>query len=103
MRLPVGQSSSASQVEAALGDYQYGYRELVVRCNALETEWGLDDLRTFATAPISALLFPKIESSKQISRYKEGTGGARVNFAPVDHDRNRKRRLNLQQVAPILP
>ena len=63
-------AQARAQVEAALGDYQYGYRELVVRCNALETEWGMDDLRTFATAPISALLFPKIESSEQISRIK---------------------------------
>jgi len=64
-------AQARAQVEAALGDYQYRYRELVVRCNALETEWGLDDLRTFATAPISALLFPKIESSEQISRIKK--------------------------------
>ena len=58
------------QVRAALAQYQYGYRELVVRCNALETEWGLEDLQTFATAPISALLFPKIENPEQILRIK---------------------------------
>ena len=64
-------AQARAQVEAALGDYQYGYRELVVRCNGLETEWGMDDLRTFAAAPISALLFPKIESLEQISRIKK--------------------------------
>ena len=47
--MPVGQGSARAQVEAALGDYQYEYRELVVRCNALEMRF--EDLRTFATAP----------------------------------------------------
>ena len=59
-------AQARAQVEAALGDYQYRYRELVVRCNALETEWGLDDLRTFATAPISALLFQKSKARNKL-------------------------------------
>ena len=63
-------TQAREQVETALAQHQYGYRELVVRCNALETEWGLEDLRTFATAPVSALLFPKIENVAQIQRIK---------------------------------
>ena len=63
-------TQAREQVETALAQHQYGYRELVVRCNALETEWGLGDLRTFATAPVSALLFPKIENAAQIQRIK---------------------------------
>lgn len=63
-------TQAREQVETALAQHQYGYRELVVRCNALETEWGLEDLRTFATAPVSALLFPKIENAAQIQRIK---------------------------------
>ncbi len=63
-------TQAREQVGAALAQYQYGYRELVVRCNSLETEWGLEDLQAFATAPISALLFPKIENASQILRIK---------------------------------
>ena len=44
----------------------YGYRELVVRCNGLDTPWGRDDVSTFAGADIAALLFPKIESKEQV-------------------------------------
>ena len=66
----VAKTQAREQVRAALAQYQYGYRELVVRCNALETEWGMEDLQAFATAPISALLFPKIENSEQILRIK---------------------------------
>jgi len=50
----------------ALALHDYGHRELVVRCNGLDTPWGLDDLQAFANAPIAALLFPKIETTAQI-------------------------------------
>ena len=53
-------SQARSQVLAALTHNTYGHRELVVRCNGLDTPWGMDDLRCFADAPIGALLFPKI-------------------------------------------
>ena len=60
-----------SQVLAALEQNAYGHRELVVRCNGLDTPWGMDDLRCFANAPIGALLFPKIESAEQITEIKD--------------------------------
>lgn len=63
-------SQARSQVLAALTHNTYGHRELVVRCNGLDTPWGMDDLRCFADAPIGALLFPKIESTAQIREIK---------------------------------
>ena len=60
-----------SQVLAALEQNAYGHRELVVRCNGLDTPWGMDDLRCFAKASIGALLFPKIESAAQITEIKD--------------------------------
>jgi citrate lyase subunit beta/citryl-CoA lyase len=44
----------------------YGYRELVVRVNGLDTPWGRDDVAAFAKMPIDALLFPKVESAAQL-------------------------------------
>ena len=64
-------SQARSQVLAALTHNNYGHRELVVRCNGLDTPWGVDDLRCFADAPIAALLFPKIESTAQIREIKD--------------------------------
>ena len=64
-------SQARSQVLAALTHNTYGHRELVVRCNGLDTPWGMDDLRRFADAPIGALLFPKIESAAQIREIKD--------------------------------
>ena len=60
-----------SQVLAALEQNTYGHRELVVRCNGLNTPWGMDDLHCFANAAIGALLFPKIESAAQIAEIRD--------------------------------
>jgi citrate lyase subunit beta/citryl-CoA lyase len=40
----------------------YGLREVVVRVNGLDTPWGHDDLASMATAPVDAILLPKVES-----------------------------------------
>ncbi|PLW82987.1 CoA ester lyase [Kineobactrum sediminis] len=44
----------------------YGPRKLVVRCNALSTPWGADDLRALAGSAISTLCLPKVESVGQL-------------------------------------
>ncbi|MGE3304153.1 MAG: CoA ester lyase [Hyphomonadaceae bacterium] len=50
---------------AALQAGGYGRREIVVRVNALATEWGRDDVKAAAAAKPDAVLFPKIESAAQ--------------------------------------
>ncbi len=45
----------------------YGYRELVVRVNGLDTPWGEGDVAAAASLPIDALLFPKVESREQLA------------------------------------
>lgn len=54
------------QVLAAVNAGGYGRRELVVRVNGFDTEWGRKDIEAFATAPISALCLPKVESAAEI-------------------------------------
>lgn len=45
---------------AAVGEGGFGKREVVIRANALDTEWGMDDLRAIAAAPPDAVLLPKV-------------------------------------------
>ena len=49
---------------AASGDY--GNREITIRCNALATPWGADDLAAAATSGAQAVVIPKIESVDEL-------------------------------------
>lgn len=46
----------------ALTEGGYGRRYKIVRINALDTEWGMDDARFAATAECDAVLLPKVNS-----------------------------------------
>ena len=56
----------------------YGYRELVVRVNGLDTPWGRDDMAAFAGMPIDALLFPKVESAEQLVEIEKQAAAAGI-------------------------
>ena len=64
---PDAKAEARQQVLDAISGGGYGHRELVVRCNGLDTDWGAEDLAAFAAQSISALLFPKIESVAQVT------------------------------------
>lgn len=44
----------------------YGYRELVIRCNGLNTPWGKPDLEAAAKTSADAVCLPKVESADEI-------------------------------------
>jgi citrate lyase subunit beta/citryl-CoA lyase len=44
----------------------YGRRELVIRVNAIETAWGMDDLRAAASVEPDAILVPKVATPGDI-------------------------------------
>ena len=44
----------------------YGNRELVVRCNSLDTPWGRDDLIAIAATPAHGVCLPKVEKPDTI-------------------------------------
>ena len=51
---------------AAVNAGGFGRRELVVRVNALDTEWGADDLLALADAPVDAVLLPKVSGPEPL-------------------------------------
>jgi len=59
-------AEARANVVAALEQGGYGYRELVVRVNALDTPWGADDVAAVAGLPVHGVLFPKVETTSQI-------------------------------------
>ena len=63
---PDAKEAAREAVAAALAQGGYGKRELVLRVNALDTEWGEDDLRAAASMPLDAVLLPKVESAERV-------------------------------------
>jgi len=56
------------QIAAALAEGGYGRREVVIRVNALDTEWGSDDLEMAAKAGADAILLPKVEHAETVTQ-----------------------------------
>ncbi len=54
----------------------YGYRELIVRVNGLETPWGADDVAVAAKLDVDGLLFPKVESAGQVTEIASAVDAA---------------------------
>lgn len=59
-------AEARSAVAMMINEGGYGYRELIVRVNGLDTPWGREDVAMAAKLPVSALLFPKVESAEQV-------------------------------------
>ncbi|MGI9030786.1 MAG: aldolase/citrate lyase family protein, partial [Ilumatobacteraceae bacterium] len=63
---PDAKRLAREQAVAAVTSGEYGGRELTIRCNGLDTEWGGDDLAAAAGAGPSAVVIPKFGSTGQL-------------------------------------
>jgi citrate lyase subunit beta/citryl-CoA lyase len=63
---PDAKEAARGNVAEALGQGGYGRRELVLRVNALDTEWGEADLAAAAGMSLDAVLLPKVESPERV-------------------------------------
>jgi citrate lyase subunit beta/citryl-CoA lyase len=65
---PDRKAEARAQVKVAVAAGGYGRRELLVRANALDTEWGADDLREFATAGADGIVLSKVSAAEDVRR-----------------------------------
>jgi citrate lyase beta subunit len=75
---PSEKAQARELVAGAVERGGYGARKLIVRINALDGEWGPDDLARTATAGPDAILLPKVETAEQVTglaRRIEAAGG----------------------------
>jgi citrate lyase subunit beta/citryl-CoA lyase len=63
---PEAKSVARDNVCAAVKNGGYGRRELIIRVNAVETAWGMDDLRAAASVAPDAILVPKVSNAGDI-------------------------------------
>ncbi|MBN8483954.1 MAG: CoA ester lyase [Sphingomonadales bacterium] len=66
---PESKAEARAMAVAAVAEGGFGQRELVVRANGLDTEWGADDLATAAVAGPDAVLVPKVSSPAEVRAY----------------------------------
>jgi citrate lyase subunit beta/citryl-CoA lyase len=63
---PDAKVAARAAIVAAVSAGGYGDRELLVRVNALGTEWSADDLAAVAPLAIDGVLLPKVESADAV-------------------------------------
>ena len=73
---PEMKAAARSAAVAAFGAGGFGQRMTVLRINALDTEWGADDLAAAATLDIDAVLVPKVNGPEDIARYDAALAAA---------------------------
>lgn len=94
---PEAKPDARAAVVAALGEGGYGKREIIVRANALTTEWGADDVKAAVAAKPAGVLFPKISSAADIEAADRALGSADVAlWAMIETPRAL---LNIQEIA----
>jgi citrate lyase subunit beta/citryl-CoA lyase len=56
------------QVIRAIPAQDFGPREVVIRVNAFDTQWGEADVREVAQLPIDGILLPKVENAEYVRK-----------------------------------
>ena len=98
---PEAKETARESIRAAVTAGGYGPREVVVRINGLETEWGEADLEMAVTAGANALLAPKVMDGSDIDRLNEAMAraGATAEMGLWVMIEMPKAILNIQQIA----
>ena len=63
---PDAKPEARGKAVAAVQSGEYGNRELTIRCNGLDTEWGADDIAAAGAASPSAVVIPKVDTVEQV-------------------------------------
>ncbi|MBV1918725.1 MAG: CoA ester lyase [Sphingomonadaceae bacterium] len=73
---PEAKDDARKAAVAALESGSFGNREVVIRANGLDTEWGARDLAAIAASRADAVLVPKVNSPEDITRYHNALASA---------------------------
>ena len=73
---PDAKPQARAQAVAAAAGGGFGGRELIIRCNGLDTPWGAEDLAAAAAAGPDAILVPKVNGPDDIKTYDAAIAAA---------------------------
>ncbi len=68
---PEAKAEARETVAAAVKAGGYGPREVIIRVNSLDTEWGLDDMAAAVAAGPDAILAPKVIDGGDVERLSD--------------------------------
>jgi len=74
---PDAKEEARSAAVAAVAEGGFGNREVAIRANGIDTEWGAADLAAIAGSKADAVLVPKVSSPEDIDRYQAALAAAR--------------------------
>jgi len=79
---PDAKSTARANAVAAVNSGQYGSRELTIRCNGLDTPWGIDDLAAAAQTSATAVVIPKVSTVDYLAKVSDrlDAAGARADM-----------------------
>ncbi|MDF2639669.1 MAG: citrate lyase subunit beta [Novosphingobium lindaniclasticum] len=66
---PEAKAEARAAAIAAVAEGGFGHREVAIRTNGIDTEWGAADLAAVAASQADAVLVPKVNSPEDIARY----------------------------------
>ncbi|MEO0714959.1 MAG: CoA ester lyase [Pseudomonadota bacterium] len=98
---PDAKAEARAAVAGAVQDGGYGSREIIIRINGLDTEWGLDDLKAAVQAGPDGILAPKVIDGGDIDRLDDALSraGAPGDFQLWVMIEMPKAILNIQDIA----
>ncbi len=73
---PDAKNEARAQAVAAATSGEYGYREVTIRCNGLDTPWGADDVAAAATSGAAAVVIPKVGSATYVDEISDALDAA---------------------------
>ncbi len=65
---PDAKEAARANAVAAASSAEYGSRELTIRCNGLDTPWGVDDLAAASQSGAAAVVIPKVGSAEYLDQ-----------------------------------
>ncbi len=73
---PEAKADARRAAVAAVQEGGFGMREVAIRANGIDTEWGTDDLAAITMSGADAVLVPKVSSAQDIDRYQAALSSA---------------------------
>ena len=73
---PEAKAEARQVILDAVNERAYGSREVVIRINGLDTQWGLDDLKMAVSAKPAGILVPKVVSGEQVREIDKALSAA---------------------------